>query len=69
MTIGEGERLRGVLHRDADARVAERLCDQLWLRSVLIEQRRRTIIAEREKFDARADRLLALLDAAPGGWA
>lgn len=42
--------------------VAERVHDQLWLRSVLMEQRRRTRIAEREQFDTRANHILELLD-------
>jgi hypothetical protein len=41
---------------------AERLLDQLWLRSVLIEQWRRTRINERPRFELRADRILAALD-------
>jgi len=44
----------------------ERLLDRLWLRSVLVEQRRRTRIAERGRFDARADRILARLEARHG---
>jgi hypothetical protein len=42
--------------------VAARVVDQLWLRSVLIEQWRRTRIAERPAFVERADRILAALD-------
>jgi hypothetical protein len=51
-----------------DVRGTEReqvLCQQLWLRTVLIEQRRRTVMAERTAFDAQADRLLAALDPPP----
>ena len=44
----------------------QRLLDQLWLRSGLIEQRRRTPIAERSHFDARANRILARLQEAHG---
>ena len=45
----------------------ETLCEQLWLRAVLVEQRRRTVMVERASFDAQADRLLAALDPpAPG---
>ena len=39
-----------------------RLLDQLWLRTVMIEEWRRTHRAEREAFEACADRLLAALD-------
>ena len=41
------------------------LCEQLWLRTVLVEQRRRTVTGERTAFDAQADRLLAALDPPP----
>lgn len=44
--------------------VAHHVMDQLWLRTVLIEQRRRVPIVERAAFDERADRLLAALDPA-----
>lgn len=42
--------------------VRQRGLDQLWLRSVFVEQRRRTNTAERVRFDARADRILEALD-------
>lgn len=42
--------------------VRRRGLDQLWLRSVLVEQRRRTNTAARTRFDARADRILEALD-------
>jgi hypothetical protein len=47
------------------SRREEALCEQLWLRAVLVEQRRRTVMVERSSFDARADRLLAALDPTP----
>jgi len=40
----------------------ERILDQLWLRSTLIEQWRRTSLAERTDFEDRANRVLAALD-------
>jgi hypothetical protein len=40
----------------------QRVLDQLWLATVLREQRRRVRIQERDAFDARADRILAALD-------
>ena len=49
---------------DAPAAVSEQLCRQLWLRTVLIEQRRRTHRAEREAFDRQADEILQQLDPA-----
>lgn len=42
--------------------VIDRVRDQLWMRAVLTEQRRRTNVGERAAFDVRADRLLAALD-------
>jgi hypothetical protein len=39
-----------------------RLLDQLWLRTVMVEEWRRTHRVERETFEASADRLLAALD-------
>jgi hypothetical protein len=39
-----------------------RVMDQLWLRTVLVEQRRRVGTSERVKFTRRADECLALLD-------
>jgi hypothetical protein len=44
---------------DADE---QRILDQLWLRTALIEQWRRTRIAERRAFQERADRALGALD-------
>jgi hypothetical protein len=44
------------------ADVRERVLDQIWLRAVFVEQRRRTNIAERPALEARADRLLEALD-------
>lgn len=60
-SVAEAGRLERELH-DAAPGISGRVCDQLWLRTVLVEQRRRTRIAERPTFDERADRLLALLD-------
>lgn len=60
-SVAEAASLSDILLR-CPADVVERVHDQLWLRTVLIEQRRRTALAERAAFDARADRLLELLD-------
>lgn len=64
MTVPEGERLSAILLRlKGDLQpVADRIHEQLWLRCVLIEQRRRVHVAERASFDQRADQLLELLD-------
>ena len=49
--------------RDAgSAEHVDRVKDQIWLAVVLQEQLRRTEIAERPGFTARADRLLEALD-------
>ena len=61
MSAPDAEALSDILLRCPDD-VAERVQDQLWLRSVLVEQRRRARIDERGRFDIRADRILALLD-------
>lgn len=47
------------------ADVVDRLSDQLWLRTVLVEQRRRTMLSERAAFDRRADAILEALDPGP----
>lgn len=61
MTMADAAALAEVYHRlPADVQAA--VSDQLWLKAVLVEQRRRTRIAERPAFDARADRILELLD-------
>lgn len=61
MSVRHGEVLADLLLR-TPADVTERVMDQLWLRTVLIAQRRHVRSAEREEYDARADRLLAALD-------
>jgi hypothetical protein len=53
-----GEHLLGI----RGSKEERRNLDQLWLRSVLIEQWRRTPRAERGRFEVRADRLLRALD-------
>lgn len=63
MLAGDAADLASVLQR-APADVRDRLSDQLWLKTILIEQRRRTNTNERDTFDRRADRLLELLDPA-----
>lgn len=40
----------------------QRAMDQLWLRAVLVEQRRRMPTSERDVFTRRADEVQALLD-------
>jgi len=61
MSVADARALSSVL-LDAPPAVSDRLCDQLWLRTVLVEQRRRTPRAERAAFDAQADQILRQLD-------
>ena len=61
MNAADAARLSDLLPRVPDD-VRRSLLDQLWLLSVLVEQRRRTRIAERAVFDARADSILERLD-------
>lgn len=63
MTADAAAEMANVLMRCPED-VRQRGLDQLWLRSVLVEQRRRTNTAERGRFDARADRILEALDPA-----
>ena len=44
----------------ADVRAIVR--DQIWLKTTLLEHRRQVPIAERDRFNARCDQLLARLD-------
>lgn len=61
MSLADAQALSSVL-LDPSPAVSDRLSDQLWLRTVLIEQRRRTPRAERAAFDAQADQILQQLD-------
>lgn len=62
MSISDAEQLAERLTAAPPSPAVARLLDQLWLRSALIEQWRRTRLTERSSFAARADRLLAALD-------
>jgi hypothetical protein len=61
MSVAEGEALADIVLRCPED-VAARVADQLWLRTVLIEQQRRMLLDERGRFAVRADRILAALD-------
>jgi hypothetical protein len=61
LLLPDAQALSSVL-LDLSPAAAERLCDQLWLRTVLVEQRRGTPRAERTRFDAQADQILQQLD-------
>lgn len=61
MPVAEAELLADLLLRLPED-VRGSVLDQLWLRTALIEQRRRMRVNERAEFDVRADRVLAHLD-------
>jgi hypothetical protein len=62
MSVADAELLANSLSLQTVASVEQRILDQLWLRTVLIEQWRRTRIVERRVFEERADRALSALD-------
>jgi hypothetical protein len=66
MSVGDAQALADLLSAQTPARSEQRLLDQLWLRTVLIEQHRRIRRTERIGFRIRADRLLEALD--PPTW-
>lgn len=62
MSVADAERLADLLSAQIPAKDEQCLLDQLWLRTILIEQQRRIRRAERTDFRIRADRLLEALD-------
>lgn len=62
MPLRDADELAHRLAAEALTPQVQRLLDQLWLRSVLIEQWRRTGLSERGEFHRRADRILGALD-------
>lgn len=66
MTVNEAEGISEILPR-CPADVRDRLHDQLWLMSMLVEQRKHTNRNERDRFDQRANKILAALDPGEGG--
>lgn len=62
MSLVEAQAVADLLSLQCVASDGQRLLDQLWLRTVLIEQWRRTRVAERRAFQERADRTLRALD-------
>jgi hypothetical protein len=66
MSVADAQALADLLSAQTPARSEQRLLDQLWLRTVLIEQHRRIRRTERIGFRIRADRLLEALD--PPTW-
>lgn len=62
MSLSDARALADVLSSSLDDPSEQRILDQLWLRTALIEQWRRTRIAERRAFQERADRTLSALD-------
>jgi hypothetical protein len=63
MPLSDAEILDARLASMPRTAAVQRVLDQLWLRSVLIEQWRRTGLRERDAFVVRANRVLAALDA------
>jgi hypothetical protein len=61
MSLEEARRLSGVLLEVRGSERQAMLHEALWLRTVLIEQWRRTPIAERARFERRADSIFARL--------
>lgn len=61
MAVSDSEVIADLLPR-CPQEVQGAVRDQLWLRTVLIEQFRRTNLGERDAFIARADGILAQLD-------
>lgn len=64
MSVADAQALADLLATQIPATSEQRLLDQLWLRTVLIEQYRRARRTERITFGTRADRLLEALDPA-----
>jgi len=62
MSVADAKSLANSLSSQASASIEQRILDQLWLRTVLIEQLRRTRLVERRAFGERADRVLSTLD-------
>jgi hypothetical protein len=62
MPLADASALADVLSSHEGDPGEQRILDQLWLRTVLIEQQRRVRHVERADFGARADRLLEALD-------
>ncbi|MDQ3933691.1 MAG: hypothetical protein M3340_03570 [Actinomycetota bacterium] len=58
MTIDEAEQLRDRLIDSRGSLRHSLLHDALWLRTVLVEQRRRVPLAERDAYTRRADAIL-----------
>lgn len=56
VTMGMGEAEAAAL---AESGFGQAVLDQLWLRTIMIMQRRQIRHAEREAYDRRCDRLLA----------
>lgn len=62
MSVADAEGLADLLSAQIPSEDEQRLLDQLWLRTVLIEQWRRVRIVERKMFEERAERILRALN-------
>jgi len=65
MSLADAERVRGRLFAVRGSASAARLHELIWLRAVMIEQWRRTPVAERHRFARRADSILGQLGRCP----
>jgi hypothetical protein len=62
MPLVDASRLADMLSSSIGGADEQRILDQLWLRTTLVEQWRRTRIVDRRTFQERADRALSALD-------
>lgn len=63
MGMGAAEaEIIAALYDSVPVAVFDQVMDQLWLRSVFVEQRKRTNVSERVEFDRRANRILEQID-------
>lgn len=62
MSVREADALAARLVEVPRTLWVRRTLDQLWLRSVLVDQWRRTRVAERSAFEIRANRILTAID-------
>lgn len=61
MSLADAEQVRGWLLAERGSPSVVRLRELIWLRAVLVEQWRRTPVAERHRFARRADSILEQL--------
>jgi hypothetical protein len=62
MSDADAQALANLLSSQTGTEVEQRILDQLWLRTALIEQWRRARILDRPDFELRANHILSALD-------